>query len=112
MWHYFYSYFDRKQTKKAIAFFVQKHGLTPLEKYDFSDFEKYFLYSQKKVCFLSKTSLHLTCSPFFDEKQIKLKLAFFDQKHGLTSLEKCDFNDFETIRFYSQNKFLFYLQMQ
>ena len=26
------------------------------------------------------------------------KIPFFDQKHGLTPLEKCDFNDSETIK--------------
>ena len=36
------------------------------------------------------------------------KIPFFYQKHGLTPLEKCDFNDFETISFYSQKRFLFY----
>ena len=47
----------------------------------------------------------------FSEKIMK-KIPFFDQKHGLTPLEKCDFNDFETISFYSQKRFLFYLQIQ
>ena len=37
-------------------------------------------------------------------------LAFFDQKHELTPLEKCDFKDFETFRFYSQKRFHFSLQ--
>ena len=36
------------------------------------------------------------------------KIPFFDQKHGLTPLEKCDFNDFETISFNSQKRFLFH----
>ena len=39
-------------------------------------------------------------------------IAFFYQKHGLTPLEKCDFKNFETISFYSQKRFLFYLQIQ
>ena len=37
------------------------------------------------------------------------KMAFFDQKHGLTLLKKCDFGGLEKI-FYSQEKFLFYLE--
>ena len=51
MWHYFYSYFDRKQIKKTIAFFVQKHGLTPLEKYDFWDFQTVSFNNQKRFLF-------------------------------------------------------------
>ena len=39
------------------------------------------------------------------------KLAFFDQKHGLTPLEKCDFWDFERLNFFNGYKrFLFYLE--
>ena len=38
--HFFQSYFDRKQIKKKITFFDQKHGLTPLEKCGFWDFER------------------------------------------------------------------------
>ena len=37
------------------------------------------------------------------------KLAFFDQKHGLTPLQKCDFSDFKKIFFHSQKKLPFYL---
>ena len=37
----FRSYFDRKQIKKKITFFDKKHGLTPLEKYGFWDFNPF-----------------------------------------------------------------------
>ena len=37
------------------------------------------------------------------------KLAFFDQKHGLTPLPKCDFSDFKKIFFHSLKKFLSYI---
>ena len=37
------------------------------------------------------------------------KMAFFDQKYGLTPFEKCDFSDFKKNFFHSQKKFLFYL---
>ena len=68
-----------------MAFFDQKHELTPLEKCDFKDFETFSFYSQKGF----------------------QALAFFDQKHELTPLEKCDFKDFETFSFYSQKGFFF-----
>ena len=66
---------------------------------------------QKSFFFPSRTLLTLTSRVIFSEKIMK-KIPFFDQKHGLTPLEKCDFNDFETISFYSQKRFLFYLQIQ
>ena len=43
-------------------------------------------------------------------KGLTQALAFFDQKRELTPLEKCDFKDFETFRFYSQKRFHFSLQ--
>ena len=36
---------------KKLAFFDQKHELTPLVKWDFWDFEKYFFLSQKTFLF-------------------------------------------------------------
>ena len=38
---------------------------------------------------------------------MKKNFAFFDQKHGLTPFEKCDYKDFETFSFYSQKRFFF-----
>ena len=38
------------------------------------------------------------------------KLAFFDQKHGLTPFEKCDFWDCEKFCFYGQKEFVFFLE--
>ena len=66
---------------------------------------------KKKFFFLSRTLLPLL-QVLFLAKKIMKRIAFFDQKHGLTPLEKCDFNDFETISFDNQKRFLFYLQVQ
>ena len=33
-----------------------------------------------KISFSTRTSLNLISSPFFDRKQIKKKIAYFDQK--------------------------------
>ena len=38
------------------------------------------------------------------------KIACFDQKRGLTPLEECHFLDFELFCFYSQKKFILYLE--
>ena len=41
----------RKQKKKTIAIFVQKNGLTSLEKYDFWDFHTVSFNTQKRFLF-------------------------------------------------------------
>ena len=47
--------------KNSLPFVEQKHGLTPLEKCDFWDFEKFPFYTQN-VSFLSRTLLNLISS--------------------------------------------------
>ena len=93
--HYFQSYFQGKQIKKKIAFFDQKHGL---EKCDFWDFERLKFLWPRKVCFLSRTLFNIICNLILTENK-KRKNTFFDQNHGLTPLEKCDFWDFERLKF-------------
>ena len=61
MWHYFHFYFERKQIKKTIAFFVEKQGLTPLEKYDFWDFQT-VSFNNQKGSFLSTKSVNTISS--------------------------------------------------
>ena len=41
------------------------------------------------------------------KREKKPFLAFFYQKHELTPIEKCDFRDVVTFRFYSQKRFHF-----
>ena len=53
---------------KKISFFDQKHGLTPLEKYDFWKFKNFFLQSEK-VSFLSGTLLNLVSSLILSENK-------------------------------------------
>ena len=75
---------------KKLTFFHQKHRLTPWEKCNFWNFQKVlFLWSKKRFFFLYKVIKHFFYS-YFDQIHIKKNLAFFDQKHGLTPLEKCD----------------------
>ena len=52
----------------------------------------------KKVSFLSRTSFNIICNLILTENK-KRKNTFFDQNHGLTPLEKCDFWDFERLKF-------------
>ena len=97
--HYFQSYFEEKQIKKKITFFDQKHGLTPLEKCDFWDFERLKLLWRIKVFFSIQNIIKHYFQCYFEEKQIKKKITVFDQKHGLTPLKKCDFWVFERLNF-------------
>ena len=71
---------------------------------------KTFVFIVKKVSFISRTSLNLIFSPFLTENKFKT-LHFFDQKQGLTPLEKCRFWDLKKFHFYSPKQFLFYLKL-
>ena len=54
---------------KKIEFFDQKHGLTPLEKCDFGDFEILTFLWAKIVCFLSRILLNLFSSIILTENK-------------------------------------------
>ena len=47
--HFFHSYFDQIHIKKKLAFFDQKHVLTPLENATFRTFKNFCFYSEKEV---------------------------------------------------------------
>ena len=96
--HFFQSYFDQIQIEKNLAFFDQKHGLTPLENGDFWTL-KNFVFVLKKSFFSIQNIIKPYFQSCFDQKQIKKELAFFDQNHGLTPLENCDFWDFKKFCF-------------
>ena len=93
--------------KEKNTFFDQKHGLTPLEKCDFWDFERLNFLWPKKVSFLSRTLLNIISGLILTENNSRKKTTFFDQKHGLTPLEKCDFWDFKRLHFFRAKKGFF-----
>ena len=92
---------------KKLAFFDQKHRLTPLEKCNFWHFEEFCFYSQKNVSSFSAKLLSIF-STLILTKSTKRKIWHFLTKS--MALEKCDFWDFEKFCFYTQKKFLFYLE--
>ena len=53
----------------------------------------------KKVSFPSITLLNIISSLILTENNSRKKTTFFDQKHGLTPLEKCDFWDLKRLNF-------------
>ena len=55
--------------KKKITVFEQKHGLTPLEKCDFWDFERLKFLLPEKVSFLSRTVLNIISSLILTENK-------------------------------------------
>ena len=59
---------------------------------------------RKKISFLSRTGLNIISSLILTENNARKKTTFFDQKHGLTSLGKCDFWDFERLNFLGPKK--------
>ena len=97
--HYFQSSFYRKQLMKKTTFFDKKHGLTSLGKCDFWDFERLNFFGPKKGLVLYLKRFKHYFQSYFYRKQLKKKNTFFDHKHGLTPLGKCDFWDFERLNF-------------
>ena len=92
---------------KKLAFFDQKHGLTPLEKCDFWDFQRLHFLGPENVLFLSRTLFNNIFGLILTENNFRKKNTFFDQKHGLTPLEKCDFRDVERLHFLGPKKVSF-----
>ena len=58
-----------ENNNKKITFSDQKHGLTPLEKCDFGDFEILNFLSPKTVSFLSRTLLNIISSHILTENK-------------------------------------------
>ena len=58
-----------KNKKRKNTFSYQKHGLTPLKKWDFWYFERLKFLRPKKVSFLSRTLLNITSSLILRENK-------------------------------------------
>ena len=67
---------------------------------------------EKKPFLTMKNTIFQTPNYPIFPKVITQAMAFSDQKHGSTPLEKYDFKDFSTFSFYSQKRFHFSLQSQ
>ena len=100
-------FWPKTTQEKKYIFWPKAWVLTPLEKCDFWDFERLHFLGPKKVSFLSRTLLNIISSLILTENNSRKKTTFFDQKHGLTPLEKCDFWDFEKLHFLGPKKVSF-----
>ena len=74
----------------------------------FGTLKDYIFLWPKKVSFRFRTLLNIISSVILTENNSRKKTKFFDQKHGLTPLEKCDFWDFERLNFLWPKKVSFH----
>ena len=85
----------------------QNHGLTPFENLQFFDILN-FLFSQPRKAFFSfQNIVKIIFLSNIAEKKMLEKRPYWDQNHGLTTLEKCQFFDFLNFRFLLPRKAIF-----
>ena len=80
--------------------FEQNHGLTPLEKCQFFDFLNFLFLLPRNAFFNSRISWNTFSWPILSKKNKLKKWRIFEQNHGLTPLEKCQYSTFSTSCFY------------
>ena len=98
-----------KTTQERKYIFWPKARVNPFGKIRFLGLWKITFLGAKHFCFLIRTLFNIISGLILTENNSRKKNTFFDQKHRLTPLEKCDFWDFERLLFYGQKGFLFYL---
>ena len=83
-----------------VYIFWPKAWVNPFGKMRFfGTLKDYIFYGQKKVSFLSRTLFNITSGLILTEKNSRKKNTYFDQKHRLTPLGKCDFWDLKRLNF-------------
>ena len=68
--------------------------LTPLQKCQFFDFLNLLFLEPRKAFFRSRISQNTFSWPILARKKKMEKWPIFEQNHGLTPLQKCQFFDF------------------
>ena len=79
---------------KNLQLFDQNHGLSPLQKCQFCLLFKCIFIFSRKACFLTKTSPNTFFWVYFAWNETCTKFQIFDQNHGLTLYQKCQFCGF------------------
>ena len=74
---------------KKLQLFYQNHGLSPLEKCQFSLLFKQMFILCKSACFLTRTSPNTFSACILHKTKRAQNFNFFDQNHGLSLLQKC-----------------------
>ena len=76
---------------KKLQLFDQNHGLSPLQKCQFCLIFKLMFILSRKACFLTRTSPNTFSGCILHKRKRSKKFPIFDQNHGLTPLQKCQF---------------------
>ena len=76
---------------KKLQLFDQNHGLSPLQKCQFCLLFKSMFILSRKACFLTRTSPNTFSGCILHTIQTLAKFQIFDQNHGLSPLQKCQF---------------------
>ena len=98
--------YSLKKKLEKWPIFGQNHGLTPLEKCQFFDFLIFLFLLPRNAFLCSRISKNTFSWPIFPKKKKAEKWPIFEQNHGLTPLEKCQFLKFLNFLFsLSRNAF-------
>ena len=90
--------------------FELNHGLTPLENCQFFDFFNFLFFLPRNAFFRSRISQNTVSWPILPEKKNMEKWPIFEENHGLTPLEKCQFFDFFNLLFFLPRMRFFLLE--
>ena len=94
---------------KKLQLFDQRHGLSRFQKCQFWLLLKYMFILCKNACFLTTTWPNTFSGCIWIKRNVK-KIKNFDQHHGLTPLEKCQFCAFLHRRFRFSEFFVCYIK--
>ena len=96
---------------EKFPIFDQNHRLiTPLEKSQFFNFFDFLILESKNTFFSFQNIIkHILLADFANNKKME-NFQIFDQNHGVTPLEKCQFLDFLTFCFLQFKKAFFFLE--
>ena len=92
---------------EKFPIFDRNHRLTLLEKSQFFNFFGFLILESKKTFFSFQNIIkHFLLADFANNKKME-NFQIFDQNHGVTPLEKCQFLDFLTFCFLQYKKAFF-----
>ena len=95
---------------KNLQLFDQSHGLSPLKKSQFCLLFKSMCILSRKACFVTRTSPNTFSGCIFHKTKRSQNFKFFDQNHGLTPLQKCQFCGFFKPMFFCTERLVCYIK--
>ena len=105
--HVFLFGFDKNKNMEKFPIFDRNHRLTPLGKSQFFNFFDFLILESKNTFFLSRILSNIFCWLILPIIKKMENFQIFDQNHGVTPLEKCQFLDFLTFCFLQYKKAFF-----